>query len=297
MTGRERRKHVRVKRHFVTEIVNAEGNYETEGVTENVSQGGAFIKTKDWRAFQAGDQTVVTFLLPPSFTDRKETIGLRGDAVIKRIDQEIEGIALQFTKSFGQFERIEKLELTSKPKYEKISYYLSVIANLEFAEFVRANPHGFLVEKSQFVSDRNVAFQFNTATVSDEHTLQQLSTYGPDTGVLEARVLEVKKRKVDAATNTITIGRAAANDIVLHNNMVSKSHAYLYLHPSGTRCYLVDCDSKNGTLINGEIVRAYAKYQVADGDEICFGPQTRIVYFSPTSFANFLNQLRATHPA
>jgi hypothetical protein len=297
MTTRERRKHVRIKRRFVTEISDAKGQYETEGVTEDVSQGGAFIRTKDWRAFQTGDQAVVTFFLPSSFTDSNQSICLRGDAVIKRIDQKIEGIALEFRKNFQQFERIQRPELADKIKYKKISYYLSVIANLDFAEFARVNPYGFLVEKYQLVPDPNAAFQFNTTSLSDEYTLQQLRKGGPDSNVLEARVIDVRKRKLDSAVNTITIGRALANDIVLYNSMVSKSHAYLYVHPSGTACYLVDCGSKNGTLINGKVVRPYEKHQVTDGDEVCFGPQTRIVYFSPRSFANFLNKLRVAQPA
>ena len=97
---------MRIQREFVTEIFNAVRDYQTEGVTENVSQGGAFIKTKDWRAFRTGDQTILILFLPPSFTDRDKSIGLRGEAIIKRIDQKNEGIALEFAKSFQDFEKI-----------------------------------------------------------------------------------------------------------------------------------------------------------------------------------------------
>ena len=106
MPGKERRRYVRIQREFVTEIFNAVRDYQTEGVTENVSQGGAFIKTKDWRAFRTGDQTILILFLPPSFTDRDKSIGLRGEAIIKRIDQKNEGIALEFAKSFQDFEKI-----------------------------------------------------------------------------------------------------------------------------------------------------------------------------------------------
>lgn len=297
MRGRERRKYVRIKRQFVTEILNSKGKYETEGVTENVSLGGALIKTKDWRTFRVGDHAVVTFFLPPTFTEREETLGLRGDAIIRRIDQKNEGIALEFVKNFRQFQRIEKLLSTDKLKYKKISYYLSAISKLEFSEFIELNPHGFLLEKPQSVLDSDAIFQVKTVSLEDDYTIQQLKQGASDAAALDARVIEVKKRRIDSAANTITIGRAAFNDIVVYNNMVSKSHAYLYTHPSGAACYIVDCGSKNGTLINGQPLTPYEKYQLVDGDEVCFGPQTRIVYFSSTAFANFLKGLKAAYPA
>jgi pSer/pThr/pTyr-binding forkhead associated (FHA) protein len=114
--------------------------------------------------------------------------------------------------------------------------------------------------------------------------------------ILEARVIEVKKRKFDTAKNTIAIGRASTNDIVIYDNLVSKSHAYLYLQASGEACYIVDCDSKNGTLLNGEVLIPFKKYKVVDCDEICFGPQTKTVYFSSISFANFISELKTAHP-
>jgi hypothetical protein len=295
MTGRERRKHARIKRHFVTEIFSAKAKYEAEGITENVSQGGALIKTRDWRAFQAGDKTVVTFFLPPSFTDTDKTIGLRGQAVIKRIDQEIEGIAIQFTKEFRQFKKIEKLELADKLKYQEISHYLSIISAIGLSDFVKANPNGFLVEKFRHAVDNNSTFQFNTATLGKEYTLKQIARDDQDTSALEARVIEVKKSKLDSAANTITVGRSAANDIVLFNTMVSKSHAYLYVHPSGTACYLVDCGSKNGTLLNGKVLKPYERHQLLDGDEVFFGPQTSMVYFSSRAFGDFLDRLEAIY--
>jgi len=296
MTTRERRKYVRIKRHFPTEIFNAKGKYETEGITENVSLGGALIKTKDWREFQVGDQAVVTFYLPPSFIDSDQAIGLRGNAVIRRIDDKIQGIALEFAENFRQFERIEKFESTERFKYKKISNYLSLISSLDFSEFVRLNPHGFLLEKVQSVLDSEAVFQLNTTSIDDPYVMQQLKQGAPDAVALEARVIEIKKTKADSAENTITIGRAIFNDVVIYNNMVSRSHAYLYAHPTSTACYLVDCGSKNGTLINGRPLTPYEKYQLADGDEVCLGPQTRIIYFSSTAFGNFLKGLKAAYP-
>ena len=298
MTGSdERRRYVRIDRQFLTQIFTPRSEYETQGVTENISQGGAYIIVEDWRAFQTGDQTVITFLLLPSFTDRGKTIGLRGEAEVKRVDQQKEGIALEFSKDFQEFEKIDHVEIAGTSRYNKISYYLQTPSALEFADYVRANPHGFLLEKSQNVLDDKVVFQFNTVSLDDDHAMRPITRDFSVASVLESRVVEVKRRKSDKAKNTITIGRASANDIVLYNSTISKAHAYLYIHPSRAACYLVDCDSQNGTLLNGEVLKPFERYKVVDCDEICFGPQTKIVYFSSIAFANFINQLRATRSA
>ena len=295
MTGiDERRRHVRIHRQFVTQIFTPRSDYETQGVTENISQGGAYIKVEDWHAFQIGDQTVITFFLPPSFTDRDKTIGLRGEAEVKRVDQQNEGIALEFSRYFQEFEKIDHIEIAETYRYNKISYYLRTTSALEFADYIRANPHGFLLEKSKNVLNNKVVFQFNTLSLDDEHAMRPVTRDFSVASVLESRVIEVKRKNSDKAKNTITIGRASTNDIVLHNSTVSKAHAYLYIHPSKATCYLVDCDSKNGTLLNGEVLKPFERYQVVDCDEICFGPQTKIVYFSSIAFADFINQLRAT---
>jgi hypothetical protein len=79
-----------------------------EGFTKNISQGGAFIRTKDWKAFQKNDQALVTLYLPSYFTGQDVTMRLLGTAIIKRIDQQNEGLGLQFNKRLRQFERIEQ---------------------------------------------------------------------------------------------------------------------------------------------------------------------------------------------
>ena len=306
MTGRERRKHVRIQRQFVTAILNIERDYQTEGVTENVSLGGAFIKTKDWHSFRTGDKAVLTLFLPPSPGDREKTVGLRGEAVIKRIDRKNEGIALEFTEGFPDFEKIENFQIAGISRYKKISYYLHSISELEFADLVKESPLGFLVEKSQRSLDSDVIFRFQTVSLDDDHALQEVEMNFSVSSELEERVIEVKKRRLETAMNTITVGRASTNDIVIYNNTVSKAHAYFYLPSSENLeisqgpdkfCYLVDCGSKNGTSLNGRALEPFERYKVVDGDEILFGQQARMVYFSTMAFVNFVNQLKGTRSA
>ena len=106
MGVQDRRKHERLNLQLPV-MLSKIGLYSPiEGMTENLSQGGAFIKTRNWHYFLINDKAVVAFFLPPSFTGHNKTIGLEGTAVIARIDQENEGIGLRFTKDFKEFEWI-----------------------------------------------------------------------------------------------------------------------------------------------------------------------------------------------
>ena len=102
----DRRQHPRLIENFQV-ILRKDGlDFSFEGTTVNISQGGAFIKTKNWRSFKVDDQAVIAFYLPPEYTGQTKTIGLQGRAVIARVDQEQEGIGLKFIKYFKQFELI-----------------------------------------------------------------------------------------------------------------------------------------------------------------------------------------------
>jgi hypothetical protein len=296
MTSRERRKHVRIQRQFEARLFNAKVKNETEGLTENISQGGVYLKTRDWRSFQSGDQAIVTLFLPPSFTDRDKIFGLRGNAIVRRVDKGNEGVALEFIRDLQEFEKVEHSEIAAKYRYKEISYYLRSISDLEFADLIRGNPYGFLVEKSTSASDNNAVFQFNTLSLDEDHAMQVIKRDFSVANIHAAKVIEVRKKKFDTAKNTVAIGRAPTNDIVIYDNLVSKTHAYLYLHPSSKDCYIVDCGSKNGTLLNGKVLKPFEQFKVMDCDEICFGAQTRTVYFSSLSFANFISELKAAYP-
>jgi pSer/pThr/pTyr-binding forkhead associated (FHA) protein len=111
--------------------------------------------------------------------------------------------------------------------------------------------------------------------------------------VLEARVIEIKEKKEDTTPSHVTIGRSAQNDIILYNKMVSKEHAYLNIPETGGTCDLVDVGSKNGTLLNGNEIAPHQSYPLNDGDEISFGPETKVVYFSSKAFHEFLTHVKA----
>ena len=101
----ERRKNVRLNRHFLAKFCKVGVYFPVEGVTENVGPCGAFIKLNDLHAFQLNDQIILTLFIPPSFSGQEETIGLLGPARIIRLTGNNEGVAVKFSSPLKQFER------------------------------------------------------------------------------------------------------------------------------------------------------------------------------------------------
>ena len=75
-----------------------------------MSQMGAFIRTENWSFCHVNDEVIVTCCLPPDFTGQNEFIGLQGEATIRRLDPVNKCVAVEFVKTFKQFERIPKTQ-------------------------------------------------------------------------------------------------------------------------------------------------------------------------------------------
>jgi hypothetical protein len=289
----DQRKNPRIRQSFQVKFLKQGIDLTLDGKTANLSQKGAFIKTKHWRFLQAGDPAVFTFFLPPDFTGQDKIVGLEGSAVITRIEEENEGIGVEFIKNLKQFEPVVVAEVAGKARYKKLAYYLTTFEDLAWPEFFTAFPNGFLVEKSERFLDKNVMFQFLTDVVEDEHVLQQIQNGTVRTAVLAARVIEIAKRKDITEPNMITIGRSPDNDIVIYNKLVSRRHAYLLLNHKEKKCSLIDIGSSNGTFLNDTKITPHEEYQLAEADEISIGPQTKVVYFSSKAFHSFLSELKS----
>jgi hypothetical protein len=292
----DQRKSPRIRQNFQVKFFGQGVDHALEGMTANLSQKGAFIRTRHYRSFQAGDTGEFTFFLPPDFTGQNKAVGLQGNAVITRIDQENEGIGVEFIKSLKQFERVTIPEVAGKIRYKKLAQYLSTLEDLALSQFVAAHPNGFLVEKSEKFLDKDVMFQFLTDVGEDEHVLKQLRQGTVRSAVLDARVIEITKRKDMSEPNKITIGRSPENDIVVYNKMVSRKHACLQLSSEDQACFLVDAGSSNGTFLNNTQITPHKKYQLTDADEISIGPETKVLFFASKAFHTFLSELKSSHP-
>ena len=102
----DRRAYPRVRVCFPTKLDKVRLTHPIEAVTDNVSQGGAYIKTTDWNAFKPRETALATFFLPPSFTGQEEIIALQGEVLVSTVDPNREGIGLQFVKTLRQFDRV-----------------------------------------------------------------------------------------------------------------------------------------------------------------------------------------------
>ena len=102
----DRRKYPRLRQSFQVHLLRGGLGHALEGTSVNVSQGGAFIKIKQWRSFRVSDQAIVAFSLPAEYTGQSKNIRLQGEAVITRVDQKNKGIGVEFTRSFKQFEPV-----------------------------------------------------------------------------------------------------------------------------------------------------------------------------------------------
>jgi len=259
-----------------------------KGMAEYLSKESAFIKTKDWQSFQVGDLTILSFL--PS---HNLVAGFQSEAIVQEIDQQNEGVMVEFVKDFKQIDPVNVPEISGKARYKKLAFYLTTLGDVSLDGLIALHPHGFLVEKSRKFFDESVIFQFSTEVVEDQQESEQLSQGVNRKGALGARVMEIEKRKNITSPDMIAIGRSPENDIVLYNRLVSKSHAFLDLSVSDEAIFLIDNFSTNGTFINNIELSPTGNYRLADGDEISFGPETKVVYFSPKLFHSLLSGLKS----
>jgi pSer/pThr/pTyr-binding forkhead associated (FHA) protein len=80
------------------------------------------------------------------------------------------------------------------------------------------------------------------------------------------------RREIALAGTALSIGRDPANDLVLPDTMVSRRHAIVELR--GNQIFLRDCNSSNGSLVNGDRV---AERELKDGDLLAIGA-TRLLF-------------------
>ena len=102
----DRRKYPRLKKSFQVQLIKEGLEHYFQGISVNLSQGGAFIKIDKWLPFHAKDRAEIAFLLPPEFTGQEKTIQLKGGAVIVRVDHISKCIAVEFATNLRQFEPV-----------------------------------------------------------------------------------------------------------------------------------------------------------------------------------------------
>ena len=78
-----------------------------------------------------------------------------------------------------------------------------------------------------------------------------------------------KGRSFDLKADTIYIGRAPDNDIQIKDRFVSRKH--LKIFRKGSKYFIKDLESKNGTFINGKQIPSGVEFELEEGITIAIG--------------------------
>jgi len=291
------REFMRISSHLPAELSTGTLGPKITGITENLSQIGAFIKTKEWHKFAVNDQVSVCITLPSLLSPHGVPTSVEGTGLIARIDPVNEGVGVHFSRSLNRFKRIGKIQIPGKIKYKKLLQYVLHLDETSLEQLSIHNAYGFFVESIRFFLDKNVIFQFSTESNDSQSLIDSGEKQHEHIDILEARVIELTRKETNEYTDVIKIGRSASNDVVLYNKLISKSHAFLYYPAIGKSPFLVDLGSRNATFVNDARITPYEMHQLGDADEISFGPDTKVTYLSPKAFYEFLVAVRESSQA
>ena len=88
--------------------------------------------------------------------------------------------------------------------------------------------------------------------------------------------LTFKNSKVDVTIGKITIGRDPSNNVVVDSKLASRNHAVIQKIKNAY--YLKDCDSTNGTFLNGTRIPADKYIRIQPGDKITIGNDNVVMF-------------------
>lgn len=174
---------------------------------------------------------------------------------------------------------------------EKAADYLTRLQGLGPQKFLELHPDPVLLKGQRVPSSTKRLFLLKTVTGESPETLDGADSATGCDEMLAARVIPIKKRDRSSPGHMIFLGRSPNNDVVFQNTMVSKLHAYFCQVP-GDRVYqVVDMDSTNGTFVNGKRLLPSVKKTLRDADEVAFGPEMRLTFFTGSAFCKLLQKL------
>jgi pSer/pThr/pTyr-binding forkhead associated (FHA) protein len=172
-----------------------------------------------------------------------------------------------------------------------LTYYLESAEGKSKKEFIKTFAYSVLVEKSGINPSVNSSLLSTTTILNDICDTQHPNTDSNEPIGNKPKVFELRKR-LDSVATDIFVGRAPVNDIVLADPPISRSHFRLISIPGTNYHRLADMFSTNGTYLNGKKIDPFEKHQVDDHDEISFGTEYQLIYYSPGAFYEMLIGLK-----
>ncbi len=172
-----------------------------------------------------------------------------------------------------------------------LTYYLESAEGKSKKEFIKTFAYSVLVEKSGINPSVNSSLLSTTTILNDIRDTQHPNTDFNEPIGNKPKVFELRKR-LDSVATDIFVGRAPVNDIVLADPSISRSHFRLIPIPGTNYHRLADMFSTNGTYLNGKKIDPFEKHQIDDHDEISFGTEYQLIYYSPGAFYEMLIGLK-----
>jgi FHA domain-containing protein len=170
----------------------------------------------------------------------------------------------------------------------KVSDYLVELKRLGGDEMLRAYPHPVLLHRFGPPSGVQPVERFRTDQLT-RPTRMTVVEGGP--GDEEVAVHAVTKRPGNPFDDTVMLGRAPTNDIVVTYADLSKLHAYFSRGPGGG-WLLADAGSTNGTWVGADQLAANAPVALGEHSGLAFGQNT-FEFFTAAAFAAWLATLEA----
>jgi hypothetical protein len=169
-----------------------------------------------------------------------------------------------------------------------VADYVAELRQMRAPQFLVSYPHAVLVHRFGPPGGPAPAARFRT----------DLLTRRPATPVVEGgprdldvAVHAVKKRPGNLYEDTVMLGRAPSNDIVVPYGDLSKLHAYFRRSPDGG-WLVADAGSTNGTWLGSEPLAPNEPAPLGERSELAFG-DSAFEFFTARGFAAWLEALEA----
>jgi hypothetical protein len=186
--------------------------------------------------------------------------------------------------------------LTHSPHRERYLTLSDAVStySVDISEFKKRYPHGFLVPIVRDIFDNTLISTIHNVLNECKKLGISLTTEHIAMRRVKKNIRIIRKRNYNYHPEKILIGRSVTSDIVFDNEDVSRTHAYIYSDIINNEIYLVDNDSSNGSFLNRKRIIPHQPSILSDNDEIAFGREARVIYFSPTGFHNLLHTMATT---
>ena len=176
-------------------------------------------------------------------------------------------------------------------EYRSLAYYLRESAGLTSSHFLSGFDHSVLLWSQSLDWVRADDFQFTTVIIDSGKQTPLKGLARTQSQAAETSVIEVRKRRGATTSKIILVGRAVNNDIVFNDVAISKLHAFFQKSAHKDSYEIIDAGSTNGTKVNRELLTPHQAQPLANRDQIQFGPNIQVMYFTAMGFYNFLQQL------